>query len=114
MSLDAIRKRARQLERKVLWRNAREYAAAVVVFAAFGMSAWREANAVILVGDGLIDLATIFVVYHLRARGSVRTMTPDLVLTACLHFHRAELIRQRDLVQGVWWWYLFPFVPGVA
>ena len=52
---------------------AREYAAAVVVLAAFGMSAWREANAVILVGDGLIGLATLFVVPPARAMRATMT-----------------------------------------
>jgi hypothetical protein len=27
-------------------------------------------------------------------------------------FYRSELVRQRDLLQSVWRWYLLPFVPG--
>ena len=32
---------------------------------------------------------------------------------SCLEFHRSELVRQRDLLRSVWWWYLLPFVPGM-
>ena len=52
--------------------------------------------------------------YQLHKRGSARLMPADLALTNCLDFHRTELVRQRDLLQSVWWWYLLPFVPGVA
>ena len=30
-----------------------------------------------------------------------------------LEFLRSELVRQRDLLRSVWWWYLAPFVPGL-
>ena len=30
-----------------------------------------------------------------------------------LEFTRSELVRQRDLLRSVWWWYLLPFVPGM-
>ena len=30
-----------------------------------------------------------------------------------LEFTRSELVRQRHLLRGVWWWYLLPFVPGM-
>jgi hypothetical protein len=40
-------------------------------------------------------------------------MPADMGLTNCLQFHRGELERQRDLLQGVWKWYLGPMIPGV-
>ena len=40
-------------------------------------------------------------------------MPADMALTSCLAFHRGELERQRDLLRGVWKWYLLPLVPGM-
>ena len=31
-----------------------------------------------------------------------------------MHFHRRELVRQRDLLRSVLWWYIGPFVPGLV
>jgi hypothetical protein len=38
----------------------------------------------------------------------------DLGRASCLAFHRRELERQRDLLRGVWLWYVAPPVPGIA
>ncbi len=37
-----------------------------------------------------------------------------MAFRTCLDFHRQQLERQRDLLRGVWTWYLLPFVPGLA
>ena len=114
MTLDDIRIRAQKMERTVGWRNLREYAGALFVVVAFSVIAWREANVVVIGGSGLAVLGTLYVVYHLRKWGTARPMPTDLAVTDCLKFHRAELVRQRDLLRGVWTWYLLPLVPGAA
>ncbi len=78
------------------------------------MKVWHETNVTVLVGGCLLVLGTLYVVYHLHRWGSARSMPADVGLIDCLNFHRAELGRQRDLLRGVWWWYLLPLVPGRA
>jgi hypothetical protein len=114
MAIEDIRNRARKMKKTGDRRNWREYAAAVFVVGACGFLATRESNVIVLIGSGFMVLGTFYVVYHLQRFGSVRSMPSDLGLKDCLDFHRAELVRQRDLLQSVWWWYLLPFVPGLA
>jgi hypothetical protein len=61
----------------------------------------------------LILLATACVVYRLHRHGSILAMPEEFALTSCVEFHRAQLLRQRDLLRSVWRWYLLPFVPGL-
>ena len=114
MTLDDIRARARKMERTVNRRNLREYAAALFVVVALGVITWREANVVVIAGSVLVVLGTLYVVYHIHKWGTARSMPADLAVTDCLEFHRAELVRQRDLLRSVWTWYLLPLVPGVG
>jgi hypothetical protein len=114
MTLDDIRKRVRKWERTVDRRNLLEYAGALFVIVSTAMNVRHETNVIVLVGGWLLVLGTLYVVYHLHRWGSARSMPADVALMDCLSFHRAELGRQRDLLRGVWWWYLLPFVPGSA
>ena len=114
MTLDDIRARARKMERTVSRRNLREYAGALVVVVGCGLIAWLVTSVVWIAGSALIVLGTLYVVYHLHKWGTARSMPADLAVTDCLAFHRAELVRQRDLLRSVWSWYLLPFVPGWA
>ena len=114
MTIDDIHNRARRWQRTVGRRNLLEYAAALFVIVTISVRLWYEANPVMVTGGVLLMLGTLYVVYHLHRWGSARPMPADAALTDCLGFHRAELVRQRDLLRGVWWWYLLPFVPGSA
>lgn len=114
MALDEIRERVGKLETRVARRNVREYAAALLVIGVVAVVSWRESNVVVVIGGLLMALGTLFIVYHLHRWGSVRTVPADLALKDCLAFHRAELLRQRDLLHNVWWWYLLPMIPGPA
>jgi len=53
-------------------------------------------------------------VYQLHKKGAARTVPAEMAFRTCLDFHRQQLERQRDLLRGVWTWYLLPFVPGIA
>jgi hypothetical protein len=115
MTLDAFfRTTVGDWERRIARRNLREYAAAIVVVLSFGAVAVFDHNTGVRVGSLLVMAAAFYVVRHLRRHGSTRQMPADFGTADCLSFHRAELIRQRDLLSNVWWWYLLPFVPGVA
>ena len=111
MSLEQIRLKAEGFQKKIRYRNLREYVAAAFVFAGFSYFMWRFP--VSRLGCGLILAGTVYVLYQLHTRGAAKTVPESLALDTCLEFHRRELERQRDLVRDVWKWYLLPFVPGL-
>jgi TRAP-type uncharacterized transport system fused permease subunit len=108
-----IRLKAARLESVVRRRNLLEFAAAAVVVVAFTRIIWNSPSVLARVGAALILLATAYVVYRLHRHGSTLVMPEELALTSCVDFHRAQLLRQRDLLRSVWRWYLLPFVPGL-
>jgi len=112
MSADEIRLRARKFQRKILWRNAREYVAAFAVIVFFGFEFWRTTDTVTRAGFGLSSAGLLYVVWQLGRRGSSRNLPAEMGLVSGLEFHRRELERQRDLLQSVWRWYLGPLIPG--
>ena len=113
ISLDDLRDKARRLEWHVARRNLGEYVAAVVVVVSFGWMLWVEPSRISRVGAGMVVAGTIFIVHQLRKRGSATPLPVDLAARSALEFHCEQLARQRDLVRGVWWWYLLPLVPGM-
>jgi hypothetical protein len=109
-----FRRKMDKFERRIFWRNLREYAASVVAIAIFGYYEWRFRGLLVRVGSGLIIAGTIYVMLQLHRRGSVRPAPADLGLSTCIDFHRTSLQRQRDALRTIWSWYLLPFVPGLA
>jgi hypothetical protein len=113
MSLEEIRRKARAFEKRIRNRNRREYAAAIFVVIAFTYYIFKFSDPLVRVGSALVIAGTLYVVYQLYSRASAKTVPADLGLTGSLEFHRRELVRQRDMVESVWSWYLAPFVPGL-
>ena len=112
ISLEQIREKARYLERRVVRRNRREYVAAVFVVIAYGLILWRAPSVSVRLGAALILAATAVVCYRLHVYGSAASLESNVGITSSLEFYRAQLERQRDLLQRVWLWFLLPFVPG--
>jgi hypothetical protein len=110
ITVDEIRRRAARFERRIYWRNMREYVAGAVVVALFTVQilhqhGWRMAPGLLLIAG------TIYVMFEVSRRGA-RPVPSDVGMSAFLEFHRQELERQRDALHTVWRWYLLPFVPG--
>ena len=114
MSADDIRRKAKKFQSKVFWRNAREYAAALVVVVIFGFDFWRTSDTLARVAFGLIIAGTLYVMWHLHQKGASRNLAAEMGLASGLEFYRRELERQRDLVGSVAWWYLGPVIPGLV
>lgn len=109
-----LRGKMRRFERKIFWRNLREYVAGAVVLAAFGYYEWRFPAPLSRIGSTLTIVGTLYVMYQLHRRASTRVSPAELGTNSCLEYFRRELERQRDALRAVSSWYLLPFVPGVA
>jgi hypothetical protein len=112
MSVDEIRHQAGKFRKKIYWRNAREYVAALVVVVFFGFEFWRTSDALTRVGFGLMIAGMLYLIWHLHRKGSARSLPAEMGLASGLEFFRRELERQRDLVRSVWSWYLGPLIPS--
>jgi hypothetical protein len=114
MSVEQIRMSAGKFQRKIGWRNAREYAAALFVVIFFGFQFVRAGDLLARIGFGTVIASMFYIVWVLHSKGSTRALPKDAGLASCVQFQRRELERQRDLVSSVWRWYLGPMIPGLA
>jgi hypothetical protein len=114
LSAKELRDASSKLERRVYWRNIREYMGAAIVAIAFGFYMVKFQTVLLRLGSGLTIAGALFVAFHLFRKGSTAVMTTDLESKSCVEFYRTELVRQRDLLLSVWKWYLMPFVPGLG
>src|SRR5690606_28377810 len=98
--------------RKIKWRNAREYAAGALVVVFFGAMALRSPSWEGQAGGALTVLGCAYVLWHLHRHGSARPEAPAAAASACRDYYRADLQRQRQLLASAGRWYLAPFLPG--
>jgi hypothetical protein len=114
ISLEDLRRKMSKFERKIFWRNFREYAAGVFVVAAYGFYEWKFPQPLMRVGSALVIAATLYVLFQLHRRASVQRAPADLGFSPCIEFHRQALERQLDALRTIWSWYILPFLPGFA
>jgi hypothetical protein len=114
ISVEELRKASHKFTRKIFWRNIREYLAAAIVILGYGYYIYRFSNVIVRLGSVLIMAAAVWVAFRLHKRGSSRAMALDMDAQSCVDFHRAELVRQHDLLSNIWKWYLMPFAIGLA
>ena len=114
MPLEEIQRRARRFEKRIDRRNLREYIGAAIGIAIFTFYIFKFPNPLMRTGSALIIAGLLCVVVQIYKRASPGKLPADLALTASLEFHRRELVRQRDLLRSVLWWYVGPLVPGLV
>ncbi len=114
MSVEQIRMSAGKFQRTIGWRNVREYVAALAVTIFFAYDFVRTDDVLARIGFGLLIAGTAWVVWQLHAQGSAKRVPEDAALSSFIEFQRRELMRQRDLLRGVWRWYLGPLIPGLV
>jgi hypothetical protein len=112
--VNEIRERAAKFEKTIKRRDLKEYLAAAFVVAAFSLCMVIIPNTIVKIGCGLIIAGHLYVSWHLYREGSASTLPFDAVFGTCLSYHRSELMRQRDLLRGVLFWYIGPLIPGYA
>jgi hypothetical protein len=111
--LEEVRKGAEKFYRFVFWRNAIEYAACVIVVAAFTAYVFLLPMLLQRIGSAMIVAATLYVGWQLHRRASA--VPPETAGTMPLYlFARAQLVRQRDALRAIFWWYMLPFLPGLV
>jgi len=114
MSADEIRKRSIKFERKIFWRNIREYVASGIATALFVWFFLGSHDTLFRAACALCIAGLAYMTYQLHRRASARAMPMNLGAANSLVFHRTELERQRDFIGNIWRWYLGPLVPGLA
>jgi hypothetical protein len=114
MSIDEIRRRATKFEKKIMWRNLREYVSGGIASILFVWFFVHDHNTLFRVACGLMIAGLAFMSYQLHRRASARGMPSDLGAVNALQFHRAELERQLDFLRHIWRWYLWPMIPGLS
>jgi uncharacterized membrane protein len=112
VSMDIIHHRAQEFQSHIRRRNLREYLAAVVVVFGFVRFLWIYPGWMTKAGSALSIVAALFVMWQLHRRGGSQPL-PGTSGMSIIDFHRAEIMRQRDLLRSVGSWYLAPFVPGL-
>jgi hypothetical protein len=113
MTLEEIRRRAARFERRIWWRNFREYAAGILIIV-WILASLHVLDGWDLLGTSLLVAGVIYVMIQLRRRGTARSFPAGTNTRSSIEFHRLELERQRDALRTIWSWYLLPLVPGVA
>ena len=114
MSVEEIRRRAGKFERKIRWRNIREYVASLIAAALMGYFYITADDVASRVTFALFIVAMLWIVIALHRMGSARRTPVDVDTLTTQQFYRAELERQLAVVKNVWWWYLAPMVPGMV
>ena len=114
MSVEQMRKRTTKFEKKVFWRNVREYAAGATAIVLLGFSIASSHKVLDRSAFALLIAGMLYVMYQLHRRGAAKSAPASAAAGSSLEFYRSELKRQRDLTSTVWSWYLGPFVPGLV
>ena len=112
MSVQELRKRSGKFERRILWRNLREYAGALFAIVMFTYFFVQRHDLLYRIAFALFIASMFWIAVQLYRRASAKRMPTGMDASASLQFYRAELEKQRDVVRNVWPWYLAPLVPG--
>ena len=111
MEIAELRRKAAAFERRVRNRNWREYAASVLVIGACMAMLVTGAPLYVKAGAVLSMAGIAIVCGQLYRKGSAAEVSDGAVVSR--DWYRQELERQRDLLRGVWRWYLGPMIPGL-
>ncbi len=110
--LEEVREGADKFYRTIRRRNLIEYVACVIVVVAFTIYVFWLPHVLQKVGSALVVVATFYAGWQLHRRASAEP--PEKAGTMpLLLFSRAQMVRQRDALRSVFWWYLLPFLPGL-
>lgn len=113
--LARVKRRAEAFDRKIFWRDVREIGAALLVTALFGWWSLRAGEPLVRIGALVVVAGAALVVWRLRA--ARRDGTDERAALPVAERIRAEMRKlnaQIELLESVLWWYVSPFVVGLA
>jgi len=111
--LDEVREKADKFYRIIRRRNLIEYVACAVVIVVFTAKIFTWPHLLHKLAGAMIVAAAIYAPWQLHRRASA--VPPEMAGTMPIYDHfRAQLVRQRDAVKGIFWWYILPFIPGLG
>ena len=113
LTIDAIRSKAEQFERRTRRSNTFTKWLFVLLIAVEAWQVWRHPELLERLGDLLTIAAFVYVMLVFRGATATRTMPAGLGLTSSVDFYRNELARQRDVASHPWRIFAV-FIPGVA
>jgi len=114
IDLEKLRRRSTRLSSCVQSRNVRETVAGLLGIALLAWTTIGDHDLLRVTSSLLLMAGMAFVLFHMWRHGRASALPADLGALDAVSFHRQELVRQRDLLRGVFWWYLSPFLPGLA
>lgn len=100
--------------RKITQRNRQESLCAVIVMLIFGYYCWVLPELLLRVGSGLIVLGSAVILYQLQYRAAFKELPAELLGLPSIHYYRAELTRQRDVLRSLWLYQFAPVLPGIG
>lgn len=111
--LEEVRRGADKFYRYVWWRNMIEYVACAAVVVIFTIYVFTMPHILQKIGSVLIIAAALYTPWQLHRRASADP--PEKAGEMPIYrFLRAQLVRQRDALKGIFRWYILPFIPGMA
>ena len=112
MSIEDIRLKASRFQGTVSGRNMRELVVGAILIVVFASFAYLLPSPLGKAAGLLSAAGVAFVMWQLIRQARAATIDEVCLVTDWARFHRAQLVRQRDALRGVWLWYLAPLVPG--
>jgi hypothetical protein len=116
ISLDYVRHRTRNLEQRMRWRNALEYALGFLAFLVFifGARQYGPSRPIMLAAHVWFALWAVFYMYWWHRLASTQATPADAGVLDNLRYQRRQLERQRDARLRSWRWWGLPGLPGVV
>jgi hypothetical protein len=114
MSLEQLQQASRKMQRKVFWRNFREYIALAYLVVVLAYFFWTFDALLLRAGAAAMIAGALYVGYQLHKRASAKKISTEMTLDSCLSFHRKQLQREHDFLRNIWRWYLLPHIPGMV
>ncbi|MFM9862848.1 MAG: hypothetical protein ACKVRO_04500 [Micropepsaceae bacterium] len=112
MSVDEIRTRAGSMQSIVSRRNFREYLVGGILIVLFTAMTFIAKYPLSKLGCALTAIGVAFVMWRLHVVAHAGTVSDAAAAGDWAQFYRGELVRQRDALADIWWWYLGPLIPG--
>ena len=113
--MEMVEKQVIQLDRKVLRRNVREYAAAALVAVAFAAMASAADTLLAQIGNATVSAAGVWIILFLWwMHRSTPAPLPEASSDAYRNALLAKYDRQIFLTRTAWAWYVLPFTTGLV